>query len=334
MKGAILLLLFCFALDSAAGVGLARGLYCGYEDCYDVIGISRDNFTKPELSKLYRKLARVYHPDRVKDKSKVEESEVIFRLITTAYETLKDDETRKYYDYYLDHPEERYYNYYQYYRMAAPKVDVRYVIVGTILFISTIQYLSAVQKHSEALSYANTQPKFRNQAMEIARERGLLEFDPKTGKIKKKQKTGVDPDKIISSIIEENINVSGGYKPASLKNTLLWVIITSPLYFPQWAMKRGSLAYRQYKDLELTHEDKVYLIRRNLDMSADQFEALDADEVKEYFELKLWIPEAYTEYKKKKEVEEKERLASSGRYKQYKRFMRRNAGSSISFLEE
>jgi hypothetical protein len=39
-----------------------------------------------------------------------EEAEEKFRLVATAYETLKDDETREYYDYYLDHPEERYYN--------------------------------------------------------------------------------------------------------------------------------------------------------------------------------------------------------------------------------
>lgn len=64
---------------------------------------------------------------------------VKFRQIATAYETLKDDETREYYNYYLDHPEERYYNYYQYYRMKTPKVDVRLVIAATILLISTIQ---------------------------------------------------------------------------------------------------------------------------------------------------------------------------------------------------
>lgn len=92
------------------------------------------------MSKLYRKLARLYHPDRIKDKSKVEEAEIKFRLVTTAYETLKDDETRGYYDYYLDHPEERYYNYYQYYRMrAAPKVDIRLVILATIIIISVVQ---------------------------------------------------------------------------------------------------------------------------------------------------------------------------------------------------
>lgn len=32
-----------------------------------MLGIERDNFTKPNLPKIYRKLVRQYHPDRVRD---------------------------------------------------------------------------------------------------------------------------------------------------------------------------------------------------------------------------------------------------------------------------
>ena len=52
-------------------------------------------------------------------------------------------------------------------------------------------------------------------AIEVARERGALEFD-KQGKVKKRQKNGVDAEDVLSRIIEENINISGGYKRASL----------------------------------------------------------------------------------------------------------------------
>ena len=56
------------------------------------------------------------------------------------FQTLKDDDARKDYDYYLDHPDEFYYNYYAYYRRrVAPHVDVRYVILVTILCISILQ---------------------------------------------------------------------------------------------------------------------------------------------------------------------------------------------------
>ena len=182
-------ILICFQLFKLTNsVGLAPGLYCGLDTCYEVLGIDRDNFNKSELPKTYRKLVRQYHPDRIRDPELLEEAEQKFRLIATAYETLKDDETREYYDYYLDNPEERYYNYYQYYRMrATPKVDVRLVILVTILLISAFQYLSAHQKYSEALKYAKEHVRYRNQAIEIARERGAIEFD-KSGKIKKKAK--------------------------------------------------------------------------------------------------------------------------------------------------
>lgn len=105
-----------------------------------MLGIVRDEFNKSELAKVYRRLARQHHPDRIRDPEQLEEAELRFRAIATAYETLKDDETREYYDYYLDHPEERYYNYYQYYRMrAAPKVDVRLVILAVVFLISAFQ---------------------------------------------------------------------------------------------------------------------------------------------------------------------------------------------------
>ncbi|VDM13878.1 unnamed protein product [Wuchereria bancrofti] len=118
---------------------LLEGLYCGTENCYEVVNIDRSEFNKNMLGRTYRKLAAQYHPDKVTD-TKKKEAEEKFRQIATAYETLKDDETRADYDYYLDHPEQRAYNYYQYYRRwVAPKVDVRIVVLVTLILISVIQ---------------------------------------------------------------------------------------------------------------------------------------------------------------------------------------------------
>lgn len=53
---------------------------------------------------------------------------------------VQDEDTRRDYDYMLDHPEEYYQHYYAYYRRRlAPKVDVRIVILVTICTISIIQ---------------------------------------------------------------------------------------------------------------------------------------------------------------------------------------------------
>lgn len=57
-----------------------------------------------------------------------------------GYLILQDEETRKDYDYMLDHPEEYYSHYYHYYsRRLAPKVDVRIVILVSVCAISVFQ---------------------------------------------------------------------------------------------------------------------------------------------------------------------------------------------------
>lgn len=53
---------------------------------------------------------------------------------------VQDEDTRRDYDYMLDHPEEYYQHYYAYYRrQLTPKVDVRVVILVTICAISIFQ---------------------------------------------------------------------------------------------------------------------------------------------------------------------------------------------------
>lgn len=119
-----------------------EGLYCGTANCYEVLGVTRE-VTKRELSRSYRKLARKFHPDM----SKEPDADVKFRAIATAYEILKDDDSRTDYDYMLDNPEEAYYHYYRFYRRRlTPKVDVRYVLAVTITVISVLQYLHKVRR--------------------------------------------------------------------------------------------------------------------------------------------------------------------------------------------
>lgn len=53
---------------------------------------------------------------------------------------MQDEDSRRDYDYMLDHPEEYYQHYYAYYRRRlTPKVDVRVVILVTICAISIFQ---------------------------------------------------------------------------------------------------------------------------------------------------------------------------------------------------
>lgn len=74
---------------------LLPGIYCGSENCYDILNVTRDS-SRNEISKNYRQLARIYHPDM-----RETGDEEMFKKIANAYETLKDEESRKDYDYML-----------------------------------------------------------------------------------------------------------------------------------------------------------------------------------------------------------------------------------------
>jgi molecular chaperone DnaJ len=61
---------------------------------YKVLGV-KGNFTPDELKKKYRDLAKKYHPDANKGSKKAEE---YFKVVSLAYDTLKDKKKRRDYD--------------------------------------------------------------------------------------------------------------------------------------------------------------------------------------------------------------------------------------------
>lgn len=65
-----------------------------FKDYYEILGVKRDADTS-EIKRVYRKLARKYHPDLNPDDPKAEER---FKEISEAYEVLYDSEKRKKYD--------------------------------------------------------------------------------------------------------------------------------------------------------------------------------------------------------------------------------------------
>ncbi len=64
-----------------------------FKDYYETLGLARDA-TPDEIKRAYRKLARKYHPDVIKEK----DAEAQFKQVAEAYEALSDPEKRAAYD--------------------------------------------------------------------------------------------------------------------------------------------------------------------------------------------------------------------------------------------
>ncbi|CAL1300154.1 unnamed protein product [Larinioides sclopetarius] len=185
---------------------LIDGLYCGKENCYSVLHVTREA-SKSEISKMYRQLAKKYHPDMHKTPEAKKKAEEKFTSLVTAYEVLKDEESRKDYDYMLDNPDKVYGHYYRYYRRRmSPKVDARIVIAVTITVISVIQYLGAWSRYKSAINYLITVPKYRLKAMEIAKQENLLATNKKRDK-RSKDQIKEEHEEILKKILEEKIDI-------------------------------------------------------------------------------------------------------------------------------
>ncbi|XP_028167353.1 dnaJ homolog subfamily C member 25 homolog [Ostrinia nubilalis] len=309
---------------------LLEGIYCGKQNCYEVLGLTREA-TKSEIGKTYRQLAKKFHPDLHRDPEAKKVAEEKFKEIATAYEILRDDEERTDYDYMLDNPQEYYAHYYRYYRRRmAPKVDVRIVISVTITIISVIQYYSAWSKYDTAIKYFMTVPKYRNKAMEIAKAEINENQSRKNKKTKAQQKE--DQDRIIRRVIEENMDIKGAYAKPEIVD-ILWIQIlilpyTIALYiywYLRWLWK-FTIMKQPYGE-----EEKLHLIRKYMKLGQHQFNAIDETEKQEFLEEELWIKDNFVAWKQIKDEEAKKALAENNKYKQYRRYIKNHGVGRMTF---
>lgn len=80
-KNIFLLSTFCLTFYlSACSAQLLEGIYCGRENCYDVLNITRDA-TPSEVRKMYRRLAKKTHPDMFRGEAEKKEAEENFKQL-------------------------------------------------------------------------------------------------------------------------------------------------------------------------------------------------------------------------------------------------------------
>jgi len=301
-------------------------IYCGDMNCYEVLGVNRDS-SKKEISKAYRKLAQKWHPDMFRSVEDKETAEKKFMQIATAYETLRDEESRADYDYMLDHPEEMWRNYYRYYRRrVGPKVDVRLVLAVTISLISAGQYYFGWNNYNEAIKSLSQVPKYRIQATEIAKGEGLLKKDKKADRGKSKEELREEEENVIRSVIADKMDIKGGYAKPNWSDVLWVQLVILPYtiykwtaFYTRWLWKFGI------KREDYGEEEKRYLIRKNLGVSVGQFSQMEDEQLEDMMELELWQKDKFKEWKAEKDAEMRIKMAQSGRYKQYRRYMKSHA---------
>ncbi|XP_011437249.1 dnaJ homolog subfamily C member 25 homolog isoform X2 [Crassostrea angulata] len=327
------MLIFLFLLVSPS-YGFLDGLYCGLENCYEILGVTRDA-SRGEITKGYRKLARKWHPDMASKAEENEEFTKMFQKIANAYEILRDDEQRENYNYMLDNPDEHLANYYRYYRRYAPKVDIRIVIAVTLTIISVIQYWGAWNNYNAAINYLCKEPKYRIQAVGIAKAEGLIGQKRDRKDKRTKEEIRNEEEEIIKKVIEEKMDIRGGYSKPNIKD-ILWIqLILSPYYLVQYIIWFGRWVWKFWICREeYGEEEKLYLIKKYLKASRSQWELAKEENFDEYMRKELWIKENFNEWKREKEEEMKAKLAESARYKSFRRYMKKGGPGQMSFGPE
>lgn len=80
VKDYLLVISICYCLSICDA--LLEGIYCGRDNCYDVLNITRDA-TQSEVRKTYRRLAKKTHPDLFRGEQQKYEAEQRFKAIGT-----------------------------------------------------------------------------------------------------------------------------------------------------------------------------------------------------------------------------------------------------------
>lgn len=289
--------------SSANGQALDPSMYCGKESCYDVLGVQLES-TQKDIKRSYRSLSRKWHPDRVKGDDRAAATKK-FAVIGVAYATLFDEEARKNYDHYLEHPELRNINEKDMFTYTyAPKSNLWGVLIGFILFTSGMQYFNATNNYKEM------QERMRQDKRVLRRANALLDERAKgkpkaKGKVvkrkpSKKRHSQEDIDAAVEEVIATELKVEGSLAtPPSWENTLLYYTITFPKWGSAFALENGMWIYK-YKIMKSEYDDtaKVYLTQQALDIDAAAWGEKSDEERASLLGKELWNEENMATHKK------------------------------------
>lgn len=260
-------------------VGPSLALFCGQDNCYDLLGVKR-NVTKTEIRRVFRRLSSELHPDKRPDDAKAAER---FRKIGTAYETLTDDAKRAKYDDFLDNPGK----YWQYLvqntkEVYAPKSNVLVVITLLLGIATLLHWLKMNNSYNETINRMKGSPEFKREVTRLV-----------------KSKVASTPEEAESMI---NMDIVGLEKP-DWRNLIIFKMLRLPRKLSSYVMWNVKW-FVQYKirKVDYSEEDKFYLIKKNMSTSDEEWAATSDKDKKTFLEEDLWDKEKCDDYLRMKRI--------------------------------
>lgn len=249
----------------AASFNFVSALFCGDDNCFELLGVKRDA-TKSEIRRAYRRLSQEKHPDkRPGDEKALEE----FRKIGAAYEALTDDAKRAKYEDFLDNPTK----YWQYLMENtkdnyAPRSNVYLVLTGIIGVVTLIHWLNMNHTYKSTLLRLKESQDFKREVSRL---------------VKSKQASSKEEAEAMI-----NLDVVGLEEP-NWRNLIIFKILALPPQLVKsllWNIK-WVFNYKIRKQ-DYTEEDKLYLIKKNLKIPSDEWSTVPEKEKDLYMKEELW----------------------------------------------
>uniref|UniRef100_A0A1D1XYY4 DnaJ subfamily C member 25 n=1 Tax=Anthurium amnicola TaxID=1678845 RepID=A0A1D1XYY4_9ARAE len=275
----------------------ARAIYCGEDDCYDLLGVTQSANTS-EIKKSYYKLSLKYHPDKNPDP----ESRKVFVKIANAYEILKDEATREQYDYAITHPEEVFYNAARYYHAYyGHKTDPRAVLIGLLLMVSALQYLNQWTRYTQAVAMVKKTPAYKNRlrALELERSGGV------TNKKKARKQMDKKTEEELSN--ELQLQIQGAEKPSIWKLVVIRFLLL-PYMLGKLLFWRCCWFWRYHvRKAPYSWNDACYLTQRCLRIPFEAWRNIDESMKNDLVQRRLWEKNNMESYLTEMRTESKHR---------------------------
>ena len=178
-----------------------------------------------------------------------------FIEVSTAYETLSDEDTRKDYDYFLDHPEEQMMNNYRYYKTRmAKKVDIRIVLAGMVIITTVFQLTLQRQGREHNIERFKTTKDFQKRlSAKINASKTAQQAKKKNISSEEKVRARLVLE---NQLIEELDREFGLFPGISFRQTIIPQLICSP-----WTIYQTIKSQKEHAKLEAERAERNRLQR-------------------------------------------------------------------------